>query len=312
MTAPISKITTIRTAPDGFITIAVLWILGALSLFVSIYAVYVINSATAFAVYDDHLRAEALVSAALELTAYQQQQAPAQSRPTHGRFSFHLGQANVAVEFRSEAARIDLNAAEKPLLAGLFRVLGARSDDAEIYGDRVLGWRTAASKDQNSEASAYQMARLGYHPRGAKFPHASELALVRDLPAALVERALPFVTVYSGRPQVNVLDAAPEVIAAMPGMNDSRLNTFLAQRQASPENTDALLPLLKDAQQYATTKGSKALRVRVSIAFDDGHRENSEVVILVFDEGDQPFAVLSWRADLDDLRADNGRGTELR
>jgi general secretion pathway protein K len=65
MTAPISKITTRRTAPDGFITIAVLWILGALSLFVSIYAVYVINSATAFAVYDDHLRAEALVSAAL-------------------------------------------------------------------------------------------------------------------------------------------------------------------------------------------------------------------------------------------------------
>ena len=36
-------------------------------------------------------------------------------------FSFRLGQANVAVEFRSEAARIDLNAAPKQLLVGLFR-----------------------------------------------------------------------------------------------------------------------------------------------------------------------------------------------
>jgi hypothetical protein len=46
---------------------------GALCLLSSIYAVYVINTASAFAVYDDHLKAEGLISAALELTAYQQQ-----------------------------------------------------------------------------------------------------------------------------------------------------------------------------------------------------------------------------------------------
>ena len=107
--------------PMDFIVVAVLWILGALSVLVSIYAVYVVNTASAFAAYDDHIKAEALVSAALELTAYQQQSASAQSRPTHGSFSFRLGQANVAVEFRSEAARIDLNAAPKQLLVGLFR-----------------------------------------------------------------------------------------------------------------------------------------------------------------------------------------------
>lgn len=312
MTAPISKITTRRTAPDGFITIAVLWILGALSLLVSIYAVYVINSATAFAVYDDHLRAEALVSAAVELTDYQLQTAPAQSRPTHGRFSFHLDQANAAVEFRSEAARIDLNAAPKQLLAGLFRVLGARADDADIYSDRVIGWRTAPSTDQDLEASAYRMRRLSYQPRGAKFPHVSELALVRDLPTTLVERALPFVTVYSGRSQVSVLDAAPEVIAALPGMTSDSLNAFLVQRRASPKNAEALLHLLKDARQYITTEGSKAVRINVRIIFDNGHQESSEVVILTFDEGDQPFAVLSWQGQFNELLADNGSRTELR
>ena len=72
------------------------------------------------------------------------------------------------------------------------------------------------------EASAFRMARLGYQPRGAKFPHTNELSLVRDLPISLVERALPFVTVYSGRPQINILDAAPEVIAALPGMTQDR------------------------------------------------------------------------------------------
>ena len=103
--SPTQTVSAQGSASEGFISIAVLSILGALSLLVSIYAVYIINTASAFAVYDDHLKAEALVSASLELTAYQQQTLPAQARPTHGVFSFRMGQANVDVQFSSEAAQ---------------------------------------------------------------------------------------------------------------------------------------------------------------------------------------------------------------
>ena len=289
---------------DGFITIAVLWILGGLSVLVSIYAAYVVNTASAFAAYDDHLKADALVSAALELTAYQQQATSTQSRPTHGTFSFRLGQANVAVEFRSEAARIDLNTAPKQLLLGLFITLGARPEDAENYATRVIGWRTPQSVGQDAEAAGYRLARVGYQPRGAKFPHVNELSLVRDLPLSLVERALPFVTVYSGRPQINIVDAAPAVIAALPGMTVERVNEFLVKRQASPEKAKQLLP--PEAQQFVTLEGSNAYRVTVRINFDNGHAENAEVVLLLFEEGDQPFAILSW------LDAQNQTTAEIR
>jgi general secretion pathway protein K len=277
---------------DGFIAITVLWFLGGLSMLVSIYAAYVINTASAFAGYDDHLKADALVSAALELTAYQQQATSPQSRPTHGTFSFRLGRANVAVEFRSEVARIDLNTAPKQLLLGLFITLGARPEDAENYAARVIGWRTPQSVGQDAEAADYRLARVGYQPRGAKFPHVNELSLVRDLPLSLVERALPFVTVYSGRPQINIFDAAPEVIAALPGMTVERVNEFLVIRQASPEKAKQLLP--PEAQQFATLEASNAYRVTVRISFDNGHAESAEVVVLLFQEGDQPFAILSW------------------
>jgi general secretion pathway protein K len=312
MKAPKSHSAAPRTAPNGFIVVVVLWMLGALSALLSVYAVYVIDTAAGFAAYNDRLRAEALVSAAIELTAYRQLTAPAQSRPSHGQFSFRLGQANVAVEFRSEAARIDLNAAPKPLLAGLFLSLGARRDEADFYADRIIGWRTTPRKEQDLEAQAYQAARLGYQPRGGKFPHANELSLVRDLPAALVERALPFVTVYSGRPQVSVLDAAPEVIAALPGMTMDRLNAVLAQRQTAPQQKQALLSLLGNARQYATTDASMASRVKVRIAFDNGQQSTSEVVILVFDEGDEPFSVLSWRDEIDEPWADHALRTGWR
>jgi general secretion pathway protein K len=204
-----------------------------------------------------------------------------------------LGQANVAVKFRSEAARIDLNTAPKQLVLGLFIALGARPEDAENYASRVIGWRTPQSVGQDAEAASYRLARVGYRPRGAKFPHVNELSLVRDLPPSLVERALPFVTVYSGRPQINFVEAAPEVISALPGMTVDRVNEFLVKRQASPEKAKQLLP--PEAQQFATLEGSNACRVTIRISFDNGRTENVEVVVLRFQEGDQPFAILSWR-----------------
>lgn len=294
-----------RGGREGFIVVAVLWILGTLSALVSIYAVYVINTAAGFAGHDDRLRVDALVSAAIELTAYRQLTAPALS-PRRGRFSFELGQASVAVEFHSEAARIDLNAAAKPLLVAMFVSLGARQEDAETYSDRVIGWRTAPTGGQETEAAAYRTARVGYEPRGGKFPHANELSLVHGLPIDVVHRALPLVTVYSGRAQVNILDAAPEVIAALPGMTPERVAAVLMRREALTAPADTLLPLLGGAQQYATTDYSKALRIHVGVVFDNGRQANSEVVILLFEQGEKPFAILSWRDEPDKRPTNRG------
>src|SRR5205807_6204564 len=131
-----------RRADRGFIVVAVLWMLGALATLASIYAVYVVNTATGLAVNDDRLQAEGLVTAALELTAYQLSAVDERARPSRGEFMFRMGGANVAVAFRSETARIDLNEAPKPMLAGLIAALGADYEDAQFYADRIIGWRT--------------------------------------------------------------------------------------------------------------------------------------------------------------------------
>ncbi len=297
------------TASDGFIIVAVLWLLAALATFASIYAVYVLDTAAAFRTYDDRLRAEALVSGAVELAAYQLT-SKAEHHPTHGRFSFRMGQAYVAVEFRSEAARIDLNAAPKQLLVGLFGALGHRVD-AERYADRVIAWRTAPVKGQDSEVPDYQAGGRQYAPRGAPFPNSGELARV-DLPMELVERALPLVTVFSGIEKVDVLEAAPEVIAALPDITPGQLNAVLAQREAAPGDGQALLPLLGRAQAYAGTQASKASRVNVHVAFDDGLKTSSEVVILAYEQGNAPYSVLSWRDQPDEPPANEKLGTASR
>src|SRR5580704_2360452 len=199
-----------RKSSDGFILVAVLWILGGLALLATIYMIYVVNAATSLQVNNDRIQAEASISAATELAAYYLGAASAEERPTGGAFNFRVGSTDVAVGFRSEAARIDLNSAPQPLLAGLFTVLGASPDAASNYADRIVGWRTAATseiEDQDKEVTAYRNAGLNYKPRQSPFTSVQELWLVLGLPKNLIAQALPLVTVFSGDAAVNIMEA---------------------------------------------------------------------------------------------------------
>ena len=216
-----------------------LWILAALATLAAIIAVYVINTATAFAVHDERVQAEALTRAAIELSLYNIVR-DAEQPPSRGAFAFRMGTANVAAEFNSEMARIDLNAATKQLLAGLFAGLGAPAQAADSYADRIIGWRSTPAPGVPDESALYRTAGLAYSPRGAPFQHVAELGLVMGIPEVMVERATPYLTVYSGQGQINILDAAPQVIAALPGMNPGLLNEILVRRaQGGRQNAEA-------------------------------------------------------------------------
>jgi general secretion pathway protein K len=281
----------------GFIVVAVLWILGALATLASIYAVYVVDTAAAFSAHDDRLQAEGMVSAAVELTAHQITALPQEQRQPRGGFTFRIGRATVVVRFSPESARIDLNQAPQELLAGLFTALGAR--DGGALAERVAGWRQPPADGQDAEAAAYRTGGRRYAPRGAAYPHVGELWLVMGLPETLVERALPLLTVYSGLPQVSVLDAPPDVLAALPGMSPELLHSVLVQRAAEPHNGEALLSLLGPAAQHATIEAGRVTRVSVRVDLDNGRRLTSEVVVLIGANDTEPYRVLAWRDHLD-------------
>jgi general secretion pathway protein K len=293
---------------DGFIIVAVLWILTALATLASIIAVYVINAASAFAVHDERLQAEALTRAAIELSVYQLAR---ETPPTRGSFVVRMGNASIAAEFNSEMARIDLNAAPKALLSNLFAGFGAPRAAADGYADRIIGWRGPPAPDAPDESSYYRAAGLSYAPRGAPFQHVAELGLVLGIPEIMIERATPFLTVYSGQAQINVMDAAPQVLAALPDMDPGRLGEILAQR-AGGQNSQAILALLGPARPLGSLSGSKAMRVTARIAFDSGQRVTSEAVIFILDSGSDPYRVLTWRDDVDDAPAEPPNWTAKR
>ena len=282
----------------GFIVIAVLWILAALSALVLIYLTYVTNTAIVVAGSTDRVQTEALVTAGVELTVYHLTTVKGAALPTSGTFNARVGASRVFVTFRSEAARVDLNAASKGLLTGLMVGLGANASEAPGYADRILAWRAPTELgDDDPENSFYKTSGATYFPRHAPFPATEELWLVRGIPSAIIDRMIPFVTVFSNIPSINVLDAAPQVLAALPNMTPESLQSLLSQRADPAIDPQSLVGMA--GGEDATIAGAKAYRIAVDTELPDGRRSTAEVVILLLENSDEPYRVLSWRNNSD-------------
>ena len=295
-----------RRAEAGFVLVAVLWILAALATLASIYSSYTINTAAASRVADDRVQAEASIRAGVEMAVFRQLTLPEKARLARGGFDMRVGRTGVSVRFRSEGARIDLNAAPADLLAGLFTAVGVDSSRAETFADRIVGWRTKAARRAPTprgprprrRSLTLRMTRpprrtsfianrhMPYPPRHAPFDNALELSLLPGISLAVVERVLPFVTVFSGRADVDVASADPTVLSALPQMTPQILGAVLNARVSDPGDGRALLELLGPAKSHATAEASKAFRASIAVDFDNGRRVHAEVVFRLKDQGD--------------------------
>lgn len=283
-----------RGAQRGFVLVAVLWILVALATFVGVYSVYVAGTATGAAARQDGFRAQGLATAAVELAALKLLSVPVAQRPASGQIVFQMGKARVEADFRGEKARIDLNGASRELLAGLFAVLGATPEDAGRHADRILAWR--APEPGTEAADDYRDAGLDYGPRGGPFVHTQEIWRVPGLPPALVAAALPVLTVYNGRSEINLDTADPLVRAAMErAASLAEANSDLQSPASSDEEGAGKVA----AAAGSTKRGGDAVRVRVRIRFDSGRESGAEAVILLNEFEDAPYRVLTWRDDID-------------
>jgi general secretion pathway protein K len=72
-------------------------------------------------------------------------------------------------------------------------------------------------------------------------------------------------------------------------MSPERLQAVLAQR-ADPRALQGIA-----GGEGATLEASLAYRVTVTTTSEGGRRSAAEAVILLLDEGDEPYRVLSWR-----------------
>lgn len=187
----------------------------------------------------------------------------------------------LAVQVEAEAGKVNLNDASETLLQKLFLAVGLAAVDAEVLAKEVVTWRMPMRAD-DATAAAYREDGRSYAPRFGPFRSVVELRLVRGVSAALLERLLPLVTVWShgggidrsvvGDELLSVLESSGDISAATQRAARARGEAASASRLAGVGEVFSIRARLRDGDLSLT---------RVAVVQVAGDRR-------------QPFAILSW------------------
>jgi general secretion pathway protein K len=280
--------------------VAVLWMLAALAALASAYSMFAINTAASIYLPEQRVKADAAIRAAIELTVYRQLAWPNAARPSRGVFAAKLGAIAINVDYRAESARIDLNAARRDLLTGLFAKVGATSTTAEYLADRIVAWRKRLTEaERRSEQTIYNQAGLSYSAAGAPFDNVLELAALPRMSPQLLARALPYLTVYNGSGAIDPQIADPLVLGAIPGMTPKIESALTAAVTGRRPDAMTLATIAGPTSDYIGIESNDTIRARVIVTFP-GRKIAAEVVVIVTTgaNADEPYQILYWRDDL--------------
>jgi general secretion pathway protein K len=131
-----------------------------------------------------------------------------------------------------EAAKVDLNAAPPDVLGGLFIALGVDQARARALAGAIVDWRDAdnlLTAEGGAEDPDYEHAGLPYGAKDRPFDTVAELRQVLGMDAATLERARPYLTVYTGQARPTPTFAALPVLQAL-GLTPEQAELVRSQR----------------------------------------------------------------------------------
>lgn len=280
---------------EGYVTLAVLVIAGLLAAIVStLFAVS--RPALGLArIGADEIIAESLVDGGLNAAGYLLFMAKQEAASVSGRTLRFRG-GTVRLHVVDESGRIDINAADPVLLAGLFAAVGGTSLQPDSFAARVVDWRDEDTErgDGGAEADEYSAAELGYGPPDGRFRSAEDLRLVLGLSRGDFGRLLPFVTIFSASRAIDPFSAPMTVLRAVPELDEDQARRIVRAREAGPQGAEALAALLANYANYFRAEPSRVYRVGIQARLDSGFIEAAEAVIIApADEGGN-FRVVAW------------------
>ncbi len=204
-------------------------------------------------------------------------------RSDGSRYQMALGEGQVVITVVDEGGKVDLNRAQDRLLSGLLQVFGVPEEQVPALIDTI---RDFADRDDDprpfgAEDGDYLAAGLDWGSKDAPFESVEELQQVLGISRPLYDRLAPFLTVYSGRAQINPVVAPREVLMAMPGLGEEQVNALLARRES------------EDGTRVRSV--GTAFTIRAEAVTDGGGRFIREAVVQRTADRRDPYLIREWR-----------------
>lgn len=297
---------------SGMILVAVLWIIFILSLIsLSLAAsVRVEMSSTQQSFDSERAFYMAKGSAEVVYNAFSKKEEIPEGTPIrreNGEYIFPFDAGEVRVHFESKSGLIDLNAASDQLLGSMFDSVGTSEETRNRLVDSILDWRDADDIPHlyGAEVNDYPGNTPGHasRPRNAPFQSVDELMFLKSMTPQLfygsfsvdsvtgryqrIPGIRELVTVYSGLAKIDVNEATPSVLAAIPAMSSALVERIVDERvkekYTTLDNLVMRVPEMFNAEalQFLTVSDATAPTMLVSQA-TIGSSGVSRVVRLLF------------------------------
>ena len=284
----------------GVVLVTVLWLIALLSALAIAASITFRGFASVVALDRDRVQAEALLTGGIEAAVHTIDSlgdAPLDELES----TITLGTGSVRTHLSDEGGRIDIGKAPVEILAALFRSAGVSVRDADAIALAIARWRTPP--DATGGATDPPQPPAG--PAGARgapvkkanaelpFTDIRQLALIPGIAPDWVTAIAPLATVY-GNETVNPLSAPAGVIAALPGVDPSRVQAFMQMRNNLPADVTQLASILGTDQKYLALKKPSAVSADLTATLVNGFAQAARAVIVPMPDGAPPYRILVW------------------
>jgi general secretion pathway protein K len=284
----------------GVVLVTVLWLIALLSALAIAASITFRGFASVVALDRDRVQAEALLTGGIEAAVHTIDRlgdAPLDELE----FTITLGTGSVRTHLSDEGGRIDIGKAPVEVLAALFRSVGASVRDADAIALAIASLRTppdaAAGATDRPQPPAGPPGAPGAPVKKANaelpFTDIRQLALIPGIAPDWVTAIAPLATVY-GNETVNPLSAPAGVIAALPGVDPSRVQAFMQMRNNFPADVTQLASILGTDQKYLALKKPSAVSAHLTATLMNGFVQGARAVIVPMPDGAQPYRILVW------------------
>ncbi len=284
---------------SGLALVIVIWILTLLTLMAGSFAMTMRRESSVSNAIQANARALALAESGIILAEFHLQQPDARRRWLANGTVYQILRGDEAIRIRifAESGKVDINTAGEAQLSALLQwAIGNDGFEQQRLLNAILDWRDAddETRMQGAERRQYRLAGRSYGPSNTAFQTLEELQLVLGMHPALFERMRPYLTVYSGAAELDVRNAAPELLDILAsGLKQQNIrDQALENRLDEEEDGDEAEAAPLGENQTYTIIAEALLPDRASAALETVAQTQD------IDDGESAFAVLDWRANL--------------
>ena len=283
---------------QGIALVIVLWMVSLLSVIAAGMSYAFRQESQLAGHYVEQARLQALAEAGIYYGIQQLFDDDEESRWRRDGQQYELSLAGrrVKVSLQDERGKIDLNTASADLLE---HIIGQAAEgvDALSVSRAIIDWRDRDQdrQDGGAEDDDYQLQQYAYGARDGAFLSIMELQQVMGISAAVYQDISKLLTIYTGSKGIDPWTVSPQVLARLPGMDETLAAEFVETRnQTMQQNRRVLKQVLPlETQAYIAQSGPAVFTITSSVQSAVGNQYGMYAVVHLTGREDTPYSIVA-------------------